>query len=158
MHPPYTVNAIAFLFHTKIMIPPGASVWNKMFLLGASILNIILLPGVIISNIIPLSGASTLNKTTVPVVSHYGAGLRFEQCQEIIKEELIMDSALGLILLFPFLAVILMLLIASLVWVYRDAERRGKSGVLVALLVLFLDWPVSLLLWLVFRPEQRLPA
>jgi len=47
----------------------------------------------------------------------------------------------------------LFLYIWSLVWVYGDAERRGKSGCLVAILAALIQWPVSLLLWLVFRPE-----
>ena len=47
----------------------------------------------------------------------------------------------------------LFLYIWSLVWVYGDAERRGKSGCLVALLAALIQWPLSLLLWLVFRPE-----
>ena len=49
---------------------------------------------------------------------------------------------------------ILGLLLWSLVWVYRDAESRGKSGWAVALVVLLLKWPVSLLLWFVFPPER----
>ena len=56
--------------------------------------------------------------------------------------------------LFPFIATVLGLLVASLIWVYRDAEVRNKSGTLVVLLVLLLNWPLSLLLWLVFRPED----
>ena len=55
---------------------------------------------------------------------------------------------------FPFLAAVLGLLVASLIWVYRDAEARNKSGALVVLLVLLLNWPLSLLLWLVFRPDD----
>jgi hypothetical protein len=51
--------------------------------------------------------------------------------------------------------ILLVLLIWSLVWVFNDAEARGKSGCLVALLVFFLSWPISLLVWLVFRPERR---
>jgi len=43
----------------------------------------------------------------------------------------------------------------SIVWAYGDAERRGKSGCLVALLVLLLSWPVGLIAWLVFRPDER---
>ena len=45
-------------------------------------------------------------------------------------------------------------LISSL-WAYGDAERRGKSGCLVAILVFFLSWPLGLILWFVFRPERR---
>jgi RsiW-degrading membrane proteinase PrsW (M82 family) len=39
----------------------------------------------------------------------------------------------------------------SLIWVYEYAERLGKSGCLVVLIVLFFGWPISLLLWIVFR-------
>ena len=46
------------------------------------------------------------------------------------------------------------LLLWSLVWVYRDAEARGKPGWAVALVVLVLKWPISLLLWMIFRPQR----
>lgn len=58
-------------------------------------------------------------------------------------------EVVGLILVLLFLG----LLICSLVWVYSDAERRGKSGCLVVLLVLLSSWPISLLLWIVSRPD-----
>ena len=48
--------------------------------------------------------------------------------------------------------VVLALYIWSIIWAYNDAERRGKSGVLVAILVALLSWPLGLLLWLLFRP------
>jgi len=44
----------------------------------------------------------------------------------------------------------------SVVWAYRDAEARGKSGCLVVLLVLLAAWPLGLIIWLVFRPERKL--
>lgn len=50
--------------------------------------------------------------------------------------------------------------ISTLVWVYRDAERCGKPGILVALLVGLLFWPVGLLVWLILRQDylaQALP-
>jgi hypothetical protein len=43
----------------------------------------------------------------------------------------------------------------SVVWAYGDAEGRGKSGCLVGLLVIFLAWPIGLLVWVIFRPEKR---
>lgn len=43
--------------------------------------------------------------------------------------------------------------IASIVWVWRDAERCGKPGILVALLVGLLFWPVGLLVWLILRQD-----
>lgn len=53
-----------------------------------------------------------------------------------------------------FMVAFLSLFVWSIVWVYNDAEKRGKSGCLVALLVLFLSWPIGLLAWLIFRPEE----
>lgn len=47
------------------------------------------------------------------------------------------------------------LYVVSIVWAYRDAKHRGKPGWAVALLIALLSWPVSLLLWIVFRPETR---
>ncbi len=43
--------------------------------------------------------------------------------------------------------------IASIVWVWRDAERRGQPGFIVAVLVTFLFWPFSLIVWLLARPQ-----
>jgi len=45
--------------------------------------------------------------------------------------------------------------IASSVWAMADANKRGKPGCLVGLLVLFLFWPFSLLVWIALRPEKR---
>jgi hypothetical protein len=64
-----------------------------------------------------------------------------------------MAEYITVLLLIPFLFVVFALLVWSLIWVYQDAEKRGKSGILVALLVFLLEWPISLLVWLVFRPE-----
>ncbi len=50
------------------------------------------------------------------------------------------------------------LFIYSLVWAYADAEARGKPGWLVVLLLVLLAWPGSLVLWLLIRPEDALPA
>ncbi len=52
----------------------------------------------------------------------------------------------------------LMLPLASSIWAFIDAEERGKSGCLVAILVFFLIWPLGLLLWLVYRPKPRNPT
>ncbi|CAN5219823.1 hypothetical protein BH23BAC1_BH23BAC1_51430 [soil metagenome] len=49
--------------------------------------------------------------------------------------------------------IILVLYIWSIIWAYKDGERRGKPGWLVALIVALLSWPLSLLLWLLFRPD-----
>lgn len=51
----------------------------------------------------------------------------------------------------PFLVAVL----ASALWAYADAERRGKPGCLAALLVVLLTWPVGLIVWLLIRPEKK---
>jgi len=61
-------------------------------------------------------------------------------------------SILGLALAGTAVVALLGLLVYSVVWAYRDAQARGKPGWAVALLVLLIDWPLSLLLWYVFRP------
>ena len=60
---------------------------------------------------------------------------------------------------FPFslplalMGVVLCLYVWSGVWIYRDAQRRGKPALLVTVLVLFLAWPIGLLIWIGIRPE-----
>ena len=55
---------------------------------------------------------------------------------------------IGIIFGVPILA----LLPASLVWVYRDAEGRGKTGCLW-LLIAFFTWPFGVLAYLVLREK-----
>ena len=66
-------------------------------------------------------------------------------------------NAIGLVLglLGIFLAIgFLALFVGSIVWAYGDAQARGKSGCLVAILVAFLYWPLGLVAWLIFRPDS----
>lgn len=51
--------------------------------------------------------------------------------------------------------VIFVVYVASIIWAFSDAEKRGRSGCLVAILVAFLSWPFSLLFWLVARPDRK---
>ncbi len=59
----------------------------------------------------------------------------------------------------PLLFVIPMLLacawavIASTLWLYRDAEARGKNGFLVIAFVFLTGWPLSFLWWHLLRPQ-----
>jgi hypothetical protein len=56
--------------------------------------------------------------------------------------------------LHGFLPLILLVLwIAIIVWVYRDAERRGMNGVLWALLV-FIGNLIGLIIYLIIRTEE----
>lgn len=41
----------------------------------------------------------------------------------------------------------------SVAWVWRDAERRGQPGFIVAVLVALLCWPLSLIVWAAARPN-----
>jgi hypothetical protein len=52
---------------------------------------------------------------------------------------------------------LLILYIGSIIWAYGDAEERGKSGCLVALLVFLATWPVGLIIWLLIRPQEKFP-
>jgi hypothetical protein len=52
-----------------------------------------------------------------------------------------------------YVLVVLPVWVATLVWVYRDADRCRKSGVLVALLVGLVMWPIGLLVWLILRGD-----
>ncbi|MBJ6119142.1 hypothetical protein JAO76_13115 [Pontibacter sp. BT310] len=49
--------------------------------------------------------------------------------------------------------VLLVLYCWSVVWAYKDANRRGKPGWMVAILVALMSWPLGLVLWLLFRPN-----
>lgn len=42
-------------------------------------------------------------------------------------------------------------------WVYKDARKRGKPPMLVALLVLLVAWPIGLLVWIALRPQNHRP-
>ena len=46
----------------------------------------------------------------------------------------------------------LVLLAASLVWVYLDAQKRGKTGCLW-LLIAFFTWPFGVVAYLVLRDK-----
>jgi hypothetical protein len=49
--------------------------------------------------------------------------------------------------------IIFIVAIASVVWVYRDANARGANGCLWALVAWFIFWPFSLLLYILLRPK-----
>jgi hypothetical protein len=72
------------------------------------------------------------------------------------QSELSMDaeeikSAIAVLVLLPIMG----LIVWSIVWAYRDAERRGKPGWAVALMVMLITWPIGLIVWIVFRPDEQ---
>ncbi len=58
-----------------------------------------------------------------------------------------------LLLLVGFGGAILWLI--SIIWAYGDAEKRGKSGCLIAIVVALLSWPLGLILWIALRPPEE---
>lgn len=63
------------------------------------------------------------------------------------------SSGFGIIMIIIGL-VALVFFVWSVVWAFYDARRRGKSPWLVAMMVLFMVWPVGLVLWLMLRPQK----
>ncbi|UCE73931.1 MAG: hypothetical protein JSV56_13070 [Methanomassiliicoccales archaeon] len=61
----------------------------------------------------------------------------------------------GALCFFPIIWLIIWILIA--VWVYKDAEKRGKSGILWLLVVIILGL-IGLIIWLVVRPPEQPPG
>jgi hypothetical protein len=54
----------------------------------------------------------------------------------------------------PVLLVLFGLFVWSLVWIYRDAQKRKKQGWLVTIFAALIFWPWSLVLWLWLRPKE----
>ena len=60
---------------------------------------------------------------------------------------------LGLVTILFIVLVGTAVYVWSLVWAYKDAEKRGSNGALVCLLVALIAWPLGLVVWLLVRPE-----
>jgi len=63
-----------------------------------------------------------------------------------------LSDALAVFLGISIAAFALAILAMTVIWVARDARRRGKSPALVVLLCV-LSFPLGLVAWLVFRPD-----
>lgn len=61
----------------------------------------------------------------------------------------------GLLLLLPIIWFIIAILLC--IWVYRDAESRGMSGVLWLIVVLIAGL-IGLIIYLIVRKEKKPPA
>ncbi|MCZ7671018.1 MAG: hypothetical protein M5U34_29665 [Chloroflexi bacterium] len=71
-----------------------------------------------------------------------------------MHENDVFGSIMGMFMMMCIMLPMLAIVIGSVVWAYKDAVKRGKSGWLVALMVFFISWPAGLLIWLVFRPDK----
>ena len=52
-----------------------------------------------------------------------------------------------------FMIVFLVLWIGSMIWVYQDAEKLGKTGC-IWLLLLWFTWPIGLIAYLILRNQE----
>jgi len=59
-----------------------------------------------------------------------------------------------LYMVLPILLVVSVLFIGSLIWIYRDAQKRQKHGWLAVIFATVVFWPCSLILWLWLRPKK----
>ena len=57
----------------------------------------------------------------------------------------------GTCMIIPIIIWIIFILIA--IWVYKDAEKRGKSGALW-LVIVILTGIIGLIIWFVVRPKE----
>jgi hypothetical protein len=53
---------------------------------------------------------------------------------------------------FIFIALVIGFSLAALPWVYEDAKKRDKNGILAFLFIVTAGWPLSILWWLWLRP------
>jgi len=68
-----------------------------------------------------------------------------------------LEPNVGLILWKMFALASLVLYPLSLIWAYRDAEKRGRNGLLLVILIA-ITWIIGLFVWLVVRPEKDATA
>jgi len=68
---------------------------------------------------------------------------------------------LGLTVCLIFIIVPLVIAILACIWIYKDAEKRGKSGALWVILLIvatllfnFLGFIIVIVIWLVVRPPE----
>ena len=53
----------------------------------------------------------------------------------------------------PLIVAVIYFSVASLFWLYQDAEQRGKKGLTAIFLVLLTGWPISFFWWFWLRPK-----
>lgn len=58
-----------------------------------------------------------------------------------------------LISVICFALLMMVLYVVSLVWVYKDSEKRGKTGCLW-ILIIFFTWPFGLIAYFLLRDQE----
>lgn len=51
------------------------------------------------------------------------------------------------------LAFLITIFLSSLVWLWIDAEKRNKSGIIAVIFVITTGWPFSFIWWFWLRPQ-----
>lgn len=59
------------------------------------------------------------------------------------------------IVTIPLLLIFLVAFFASYIWLYHDARKRGKNGVIAILFIMLTGWPVSFIWWFWLRPSTK---
>ena len=59
------------------------------------------------------------------------------------------------ILTIPFFIAIIGFFIFSIIWIYKDSQKRNKNGFIAALFILLTGWPLSFLWWFWIRPSLK---
>lgn len=89
----------------------------------------------------------------MPFGIFHGFGNAFSEAGRALRSGFHFGGVFGDFMLFPLSLAFLALWIFILVWVYRDAEQRGMSGLLWMLLVLIGNI-VGLIIYLIVRSES----
>lgn len=69
-----------------------------------------------------------------------------------MEEQLFWDITLVSAIIMIVIGIVYLI---SIVWSYNDAKKRGVNGLIVALLVAFVAWPLSFIGWLILRPSKK---
>jgi hypothetical protein len=59
------------------------------------------------------------------------------------------------IIIMPIFILILYRAFMSFVWLYKDARKRRKSGIIAIVFILLTGWPLSFIWWYWLRPPVR---
>lgn len=59
------------------------------------------------------------------------------------------------LLVLTVTAALLAAFVWTLVWLYRDAGKRKKNGIVAVIFVLFSGWPFSFIWWFWLRPPVK---
>ena len=59
------------------------------------------------------------------------------------------------IFVLPATLALVFILIASIIWTYKDAKKRDKNGFIALLFIFLTGWPASFIWWFWLRPPLK---